>query len=163
MTEAGRVLGVSERQTFRIKARVKKGGHKVNPNRLEQTLCFKYQRVVAKDNTVRFEASLFQIPKRSPYLSYATKKVQVNVLWDGSVKLFYKGEPLIQPQDLGRNPLGHRLDFFRAHPVIEELPDESSKALRDEGTEGLTAVHRHGTALHPNASRSFNNGLWVHA
>ena len=63
MTEAGRVLGVSERQTFRIKARVKKGGHKVNPNRLEQTLCFKYQRVVAKDNTVGFKGSVFQIPK----------------------------------------------------------------------------------------------------
>src|SRR3989338_3714658 len=67
---------------------------KVEAKRLEQSLCFKYQRTVAKDNTVQFGGALFQIPKQSPYRSYANKKVQVHVLLDGSVELFYQGEKI---------------------------------------------------------------------
>jgi transposase len=67
---------------------------KVEARRLEQSLCFKYQRTVAKDNTVQFSGALFQIPRQSPHLSYANKKVQVHVLLDGSVELFYQGEKI---------------------------------------------------------------------
>jgi len=67
---------------------------KLEAKRLEQSLCFKYQRTVAKDNTVQFGGALFQIPKPSPYRSYANKKVQVHVLLDGSVELFYQGEKI---------------------------------------------------------------------
>jgi transposase len=67
---------------------------KLEAKRLEHALCFKYQRTVAKDNTVQFGGALFQIPKRSPYRSYANKKVQVHVLLDGSVELFYQGEKI---------------------------------------------------------------------
>src|ERR1700675_2679059 len=65
---------------------------KVETKRLEQSLCFKYQRAVAKDNTVQFSGAVFQITKPSPCRSYANKKVQVHVLLDGSVELFYQGE-----------------------------------------------------------------------
>ena len=65
---------------------------KVEARRLEQSLCFKYQRTVAKDNTVQFSGALFQIPKPTPQRSYANKKVHVHVLLDGSVELFYQGE-----------------------------------------------------------------------
>ena len=67
---------------------------KLEAKRLEQSLCFKYQRTVAKDNTVQFGGALFQIPKPSPYRSYANKKVQVHVLLDGSVELFYQEEKI---------------------------------------------------------------------
>jgi len=67
---------------------------KVEAKRLEQSLCFKYQRTVAKDNTVQFGGALFQIPKPSPCRSYANKKVDVHVLLDGSVELFYQGEKI---------------------------------------------------------------------
>ncbi len=67
---------------------------KVEAKRLEQSLCFKYQRTIAKDNTVQFSGALFQIPKQSPHRSYANKKVQVHVLLDGSVELFYQGEKI---------------------------------------------------------------------
>lgn len=67
---------------------------KVEARRLEQALCFKYERTVAKDNTVQFSGALFQIPKQSPHRSYGNKKVQVHVLLDGAVELFYQGEKI---------------------------------------------------------------------
>jgi len=77
-------------------AQAKPAWRRADPQCLEQALCFKYQRAVAKDNTVRFEGSLFQIPKRSPHLSYAGKQVDVHVLLDGSVEIFYKTERIAQ-------------------------------------------------------------------
>ena len=67
---------------------------KVEAKYLKRSLCFKYPRTVAKDNTVQFGGALLQIPKRSPYRSYANKKVQVHVLLDGSVGLFYQAEKI---------------------------------------------------------------------
>jgi len=67
---------------------------KVEAKRLEQSLCFKYPRTVAKDNIVQFGGALLQIPKGSPCRSYANRKVQVHVLLDRSVELFYQGEKI---------------------------------------------------------------------
>ena len=67
---------------------------KVEARGLEQSLCFKYQRTVAKDNTVQFSGALFQIPRQSPHRSYANKKVQLHVLLDAAVELFYQGEKI---------------------------------------------------------------------
>jgi transposase len=65
---------------------------KVEARRLAQSLCFKYLRTVAKDNTVQFSGAVFQIPRPSPHRSYANKKVHVHVLLDGAVELFFKEE-----------------------------------------------------------------------
>lgn len=67
---------------------------KVGSDRIEQALCFKQQRTVAKDNTVTFEGTVFQIPKKSPYHSYANKRIDVHVLLDGAVEFFYKKEKI---------------------------------------------------------------------
>ena len=37
-----------------------------------------------------FEGSVLQIPKTSPFRSYANKRIDVHVLLDGAVELFYK-------------------------------------------------------------------------
>jgi transposase len=94
---------------------------KVKAKRLEQSLCFKYQRTVAKDNTVQFGGALFQIPKRSPCRSYANKKVQVHVLLDGSVELFYQGEKIARFDSKTTNTIGlyrtnGRWEVFRYGP-----------------------------------------------
>jgi hypothetical protein len=68
---------------------------KVSLNQIEQSLCFKQRRTVAKDNTVSFEGSVFQIPKTSPYRSYANKRIDVHVLLDGAVEFFYKKEKIV--------------------------------------------------------------------
>ena len=67
---------------------------KLEAKRLEQSLCFKYRRTVAKDHTVQFGGALFQIPKPSPHRSYANKKVDLHVRLDGSVELFYQDEKI---------------------------------------------------------------------
>jgi len=60
----------------------------VNPNPdnkfdwSKKSLCFKQQRTVARDNTITFEGTVFQIPKKFPYRSFANKRIDVHVLLD---------------------------------------------------------------------------------
>ncbi len=82
-----------------------------DPKWLEHALCFKYRRVVAKDNTVRFEGAVFQIPKRSPHLSYAGKKVHVHVMLDGSVEFFYTSERMARFD----SKTTHRIGLYRTN------------------------------------------------
>ena len=49
---------------------------------------------MAKDNTVTFEGTVFQIPKNSPRRSYADKRIDVHVLLDGAVEFFYKKQKI---------------------------------------------------------------------
>ena len=49
---------------------------------------------MAKDNTVTFEGTVLQIPKTSPFRSYANKRIDVHVLLDGAVEIFYKTEKI---------------------------------------------------------------------
>lgn len=67
---------------------------KVSSDRIEQALCFKQQRTVAKDNTVSLEGTVFQIPKHSPRRSYADKRIDVHVLLDGAMEVFYKNQKI---------------------------------------------------------------------
>jgi transposase len=67
---------------------------KATSTQIEQALCFKQPRTVGKDNTVSFEGTTFQIPKPSPYRSYANKRIDVHVLLDGAVELFYQKEKI---------------------------------------------------------------------
>lgn len=67
---------------------------RVSLQQIEQSLCFKDQRTVANDNTVTFEGTVFQIPKKSPYRSYANKRIDVHVLLDGAVEFFYQKDKI---------------------------------------------------------------------
>jgi hypothetical protein len=67
-------------------------GRKASAQQIEQALCFKEKRSVANDNTITFDGVLFQITKKSPHHSYVNKRIDVPVLLDGSVELFYKQE-----------------------------------------------------------------------
>ncbi len=62
--------------------------------RLGETFCFKYQRVVANDNTVRFGEHLFDIPANRARISYARARVEVHEGFDGTLRVFYRGECL---------------------------------------------------------------------
>jgi hypothetical protein len=67
---------------------------KVGALQIQRALCFKQQRTVAKDNTISFEGTMLQIPKTSPFRSYANRRVEVHVLLDGAVEIFYKCEKI---------------------------------------------------------------------
>jgi hypothetical protein len=79
---------------FSKPAQAQPAWRKVSSLQIEQALCFKQQRTVAKDNTVTFEGTVLQIPKRSPFRSYANKRIDVYVLLDGAVEFFYKKEKI---------------------------------------------------------------------
>ena len=84
-----RYLPVHNRK-FSKPAQAQPAWRKVSAVQIERALCFKQQRTVAKDNTVTFEGTVLQIPKTSPFRSYANKRIDVHVLLDGAVELFYK-------------------------------------------------------------------------
>jgi transposase len=88
-----RYLPVHNRK-FSMPAKAQSAWRKVSSLHIERALCFKQQRTVAKDNTVTFEGSIFQIPKTSPFRSHANKRVEVNVMLDGAVEIFYKIEKI---------------------------------------------------------------------
>jgi transposase len=88
-----RYLPVHNRK-FAKAAKAQPAWRKLSALKIERALCFKQQRTVAKDNTVTFEGTVLQIPKTSPYRSYANKRIDVHVLLDGAVEFFYKTEKI---------------------------------------------------------------------
>ena len=88
-----RYLPAHNRQ-FAKPAQAQPAWRKLSAVKIERALCFKQQRTVAKDNTVTFEGTVLQIPKTSAYRSYASKRIDVHVLLDGAVEIFYKTEKI---------------------------------------------------------------------
>jgi transposase len=96
---------------FAKPAKAQPAWRKLSAVRIERALCFKQQRTVAKDNTVTFEGTILQIPKTSPYRSYANKRIDVHVLLDGAVEFFYKTEKVasFDPKTT------HTIGLYRTH------------------------------------------------
>ncbi len=59
--------------------------------RLDEFFCFKYRRVVANDNTVRFESHLIDIPRTQDRISRAHARVEVHERFDGTLCVFADG------------------------------------------------------------------------
>lgn len=59
---------------------------------LDGVLCFKYQRSVGSDNTVRFGGRTLQLLPGLDRMSYAHARVEVQERLDGSLVVNYKGE-----------------------------------------------------------------------
>lgn len=96
---------------FAKPAKAEPAWRKVSSLQIEQALCFKQQRTVAKDNTVTFEGTVFQIPKTSPYRSHANKRIDVHVLLDGAVEFFYKTEKIATFD----SKTTHTIGLYRTH------------------------------------------------
>ena len=82
-----RYIPVHDRK-FAKPARAELAWRKVSALELERASCFKKQRTVAQDNTITFEGTVLQIPKTSPFRSYANRRVQVHVTLDGAVEIY---------------------------------------------------------------------------
>jgi hypothetical protein len=90
-----RYLPVHNRRFSKPAANALPAWRKVSSLQIEQALCFKERRTVAKDNTITFGGTVFQIPKKSPLRSHANKRIDVHVLLDGAVELFYQNEKIV--------------------------------------------------------------------
>lgn len=81
---------------------------------LERLFCFKYQRKVAPDNTIRFGAGAIQIPAGPDRLSYARVTVEVHERLDGSIAVYYQARQLLVLSAPARSqPLRSRGRQFR--------------------------------------------------
>ena len=89
-----RYLPVHNRRFSKPAANAVPAWRKVSSLQIDQALCFKDRRTVAKDNTLTFGGTVFQIPKKSPFISHANKRIDVHVLLDGAVELFYQNEKI---------------------------------------------------------------------
>jgi transposase len=96
---------------FAKPARAEPAWRKVSSLEIERALCFKQQRTVAKDNTITFEGTVLQIPKTSPFRSYANRRVDVHVLLDGAVEIFSKTEKIAAFD----SKTTHALGLYRTH------------------------------------------------
>lgn len=71
---------------------------------LERVLCFKYQRTVARDNTVRFAGHTLQLLPGLDRLSYAHTRVEVQERLDGSLVVAYHRQ-IIAIQEAPASPV----------------------------------------------------------
>lgn len=68
---------------------------------LDRILSFRYQRVVARDNTVRLDGRLIQVPPGPQRRSYAGARVWVHELLDGSLGVWYQDCCLVRTSGKG--------------------------------------------------------------
>ena len=123
-----RYLPVHNRK-FSKPAKAEPAWRKVSSLQIERALCFKQQRTVAKDNTITFDGTVLQIPKTSPFGSHANKRIDVHVLLDGAVELFYKTEKIARFDSKTTHTMGlyrtpAKREGFRYGPISLLAPPQ---------------------------------------
>ncbi|MGC1405633.1 MAG: ISNCY family transposase [Candidatus Dormiibacterota bacterium] len=93
------------------------------PSHLDEIFCFKFPRVVALDQTVRFAGQVIDIPRPGPS-SLARARVEVQQSFDGTLRVLHEGRWLTtakyQPQD-GPMRLGRLSSPERPIPVPKPI------------------------------------------
>jgi len=89
---------------------------------LERILSFRYQRVVALDNTVQLDGRLIQVPPGPKRRSYATARVWVHELLDGSLGVWYQDRWLTRTSARGDITLRARKRARPLPPKPQRLP-----------------------------------------
>jgi hypothetical protein len=97
---------------------------------LHETLCFKYLRTVANDNTVRFNGATLQILPDVNRASYARAKVEVQERLDGSIVVVHQGRTLaVEPAPDGPVELRARSGRrSNGHPPADDALSGSNGA-----------------------------------
>jgi hypothetical protein len=94
---------------------------------IEAVCCFKYSRVVATDNTVRFIGLTVQLPPRAPHWSWSGHHVELRQHLDGSVSVHAPGG-----RELARSAVPATTPQLRAQP-LSRRPVPSIGALPVRG------------------------------
>ena len=110
MAEANEVLGEflkSFNQQFVIEPREKESAYRPLPAgvKLSTVLCFKYERTVAKDNTVKLEWRVIQIEPGAKGQSYARSRVTIHEGMDGSLGVYLKGKRIAYEEPVEESPV----------------------------------------------------------
>ncbi len=103
--------------------------------------CFKYERVVAADNTVQFGPQRIQVLAGPERRSYARTTVQVHEYFDGSLAIYYAGQRLASTEaPLEAPSLRARGGRLRQSPPIpgQAEPSVTAEAAPPQPTSGPT-------------------------
>ena len=104
---------------------------------LEQVLCFKHRRTVAKDNTVRFQLHTLQLLPRPERLSYSGVVVEVLEGLDGWLRARYQGS-IVATQGAPPSPVFLRNEHEGSASV--PVPPSGSNGLGQRWTATLEAL-----------------------
>jgi hypothetical protein len=121
---------------------------------LDRILSFRYQRVVARDNTVRLDGRLIQIPPGSRRRSYFAARVWVHEFLDGGFGVRYQDDWLVRGK-------GKDVAVLRARkrkPALPERPPTPSLSLPLETPSRAVASARPAPARQPHPWRNWNPG-----
>jgi transposase len=92
----------------------------------EEVFCFKYQRLVASDNTVQFGGQRLQIQGSPQRPSYARAKVELHERLDGRLAVYYRGQCLTVTQAPLEAPLLRARTMsrptYQAEPAAPVMP-----------------------------------------
>ena len=105
---------------------------------LEQILCFKHRRRVAKDNTVRFQLHTLQLLPGLERPSYAGAAVEVLEGRDGRLSVRHEGR-ILATQEAPPSPVFLRNGHGRSAPV--PIPTSGDHGLGEHWIETLEPLH----------------------
>jgi len=98
-----------------------------------EVFCFKHERVVAKDNTVRFGGVRLQIGADKQRRSYAHAKVAVHERMDGRVAVYHEGHCLVTSEAPAETPV-LRMDQRKARGAGSSDQPESAVEATPAGS-----------------------------
>ena len=134
---------------------------------LEGVLCFKYQRTVAKDNTVRLGEHTLQLLPGSDRYSYARARVEIQERLDGSLVVAYQGSviasreapplPAVLRARKGAWRQATERDVVR---TLEVGPGEDGEQGPEEAEVGLKGVDTRPQAGKPPVQKPSPNHPW---
>ena len=101
---------------------------------LDQVLCFKHRRKVARDNTVRFQLHTLQLLPGAERPSYAGAAVEVLESLDGRLSVRHEGR-IVPAQEAPPNPVFLRDRHEPSAPV--PVPSSGANGLGERWTETL--------------------------
>lgn len=112
---------------------------------LDRILSFRYQRVVARDNTVRLDGRLIQIPPGPRRRSYFNARVWVHEFLDGGLGVRYQDEWLVR----GKGKEAVVVRARKRKPALPERPPTPSLPLPLETPLPAVTSARPSPAPHP--------------
>lgn len=126
MEEANRVLWTflpSYNRRFSVCPAQSGSAYRTLPKaQLSEVFCFKYERRVAKNNTVKLGQRLIQIPAGPGGRSYARAGVTVHEGMDGSLRVYYQGQRIAYEEGQGEPVLRVQKRGQPLKPGVESKP-----------------------------------------
>lgn len=114
---------------------------------LERVCCFKYGRLVATDNTIRFDGRSLQLGMVAGRRTLARARVEVHERLDGSLVVLWRGELVAAVEAPADAPTLRARSGSR---ILTDLPDpDDSRPISDPPVSPIEPLDRRPGPIHP--------------